>query len=82
MGLYRNNKAAKVGELIECPVCHAKFKKKQYSQAFCCLHCKDMFHNQVDGDRHKYSNNYIPTGDDYEGADDDQWGDCELGIHD
>lgn len=82
MGLYRNNKAAKVGELIECPVCHTKFKKKQYSQAFCCLHCKDMFHNQVDGDRHKYSNNYIPTGDDYEGADDDQWGDCELGIHD
>lgn len=82
MGLYRKNKTAKVGELIECPVCHTKFKKKQYSQAFCCICCKDRFHNQVDGDRHKYNNSYIPTGNDYDGADDDQWGDCELGIHD
>lgn len=26
-GLYRTNKEAKVGEIIECPVCHIKFKK-------------------------------------------------------
>ena len=84
MGLYRKNKIAKVGEIIECPICHTKFKKKQYSQAFCCIQCKDKFHNQVDGDRHKLNTTayYISTGDDYEGADDDQWGDMELGIHD
>ena len=78
MGLYKDNKKAKVGNLIECPVCHKKFKKIQYSQAFCCGHCKDKFHNRHDGDRHKYVNSY----DDYEDGDNDQWGDMELGIHD
>ena len=34
IGLYKENKKAKVGTLIECPVCHTKFKKIQYSQAF------------------------------------------------
>lgn len=29
-GLYRTNKKAKVGEIIECPVCHIKFKKIQW----------------------------------------------------
>ena len=52
MGLYRTNKNAKTGTEIECPVCHTKFKKRQYSQAFCCTRCKDKFHNRVDGDRH------------------------------
>lgn len=56
MGLYKTNKQAKTGTIIECPVCHKKFKKIQYSQAFCCGHCKDKYHNMVDGDRHKYSN--------------------------
>ena len=27
-GLYKTNKKAKVGETIECPICHAKFTKK------------------------------------------------------
>lgn len=53
MGLYRDNKAALVGTEIECPVCHHKFIKRQYSQAFCCGSCKDKFHNRHDGDRHK-----------------------------
>jgi ribosomal protein L37AE/L43A len=53
MGLYKENKAAKVGEQIECPVCHTKFVKKQYSQAFCSTKCKDAFHNGNDGDRHR-----------------------------
>jgi len=86
MGLYKINKQKKVGATIECPVCHKKFLKKQYSQAFCCIRCKDKFHNRVDGDRHKYSdyncnynNNKYPLS--YDGADDDQWGDCDLGIH-
>ena len=53
MGLYKTNKGAKTGTIIECPVCHKKFKKIQYSQAFCCGKCKDKYHNMVDGDRHK-----------------------------
>lgn len=54
MGLYKRNKAAKVGTMIECPVCHTKFKKIQWSQAFCCGHCKDKFHNMHNPDRHRY----------------------------
>lgn len=54
-GLYQTNKAAAVGTTIECPVCHTRFVKRQYSQAFCCTHCKDKFHNRHDGDRHKYT---------------------------
>lgn len=53
-GLYRSNKEAKVGEIIECPVCHTKFTKRQYSQAFCCDQCKDKFHNMRCKDRHRY----------------------------
>lgn len=53
-GLYRINKEAKVGETIECPVCHTKFTKRQYSQAFCCGQCKDKFHNMRCKDRHCY----------------------------
>ena len=56
MGLYKTNKQAKTGTIIECPVCHKRFKKIQYSQAFCCGRCKDKYHNMVDGDRHRYSN--------------------------
>lgn len=82
MGLYKTNKGAKIGTIIECPVCHKKFKKIQYSQAFCCGKCKDKYHNRHDGDRHIYSNynNRYPFS--YDGADDDQWGDGEFGIHD
>lgn len=56
--LYRTNKEAKVGTEIECPVCHTKFIKRQYSQAFCCSQCKDKFHNNCDGDRHRYESSY------------------------
>lgn len=45
MGLYHDNKKAAVGSEIECPVCHKKFKKVQYSQSFCCGECKDRFWN-------------------------------------
>lgn len=45
MGLYHDNKGAPIGTIIECPVCHKKFEKKQYSQAFCSLECKDRFWN-------------------------------------
>lgn len=49
--LYKENKVAKVGREITCPVCGTKFIKKQYSQVFCCGHCKDTFWN-AKGDRH------------------------------
>jgi hypothetical protein len=33
--------------------------------------------------RIEWTNNYIPKYPySYDGADDDQWGDCDLGIHD
>ncbi len=54
-GLYKTNKEAKVHEIIECPVCHTKFEKIQWSQAFCCTQCKDKFHNMQCKDRHRYA---------------------------
>lgn len=39
------NKKSKVGSMITCPVCGKRFFKKQYSQSFCSLHCKDSFWN-------------------------------------
>ena len=55
MGLYKINKQKKVGELIECPVCHTKVVKIQYSQVFCCGNCKDRFWNRHNKDRDKIS---------------------------
>lgn len=51
---YEFNKKEKTGEIIECPICHNKFNKMQYSQAFCCGKCKDKYHNIISGDRHLY----------------------------
>lgn len=89
MGLYKDNKKAKVGTLIECPVCHKKFKKIQYSQAFCCGHCKDKFHNRHDGDRHrstKSKNEFEEDGIDflYSQFDEyhDSWDDYKDGDND
>lgn len=45
MGLYRENKSASVGVEVECPVCHSRFVKKYYQQAFCCKDCKERFWN-------------------------------------
>lgn len=70
-GLYRTNKEAKVGEIIECPVCHIKFKKIQWAQAFCCGHCKDKFWNRQNPDRHKYAD---CSADD--GMPDHDWGEA------
>ena len=49
--LYDENKVAKVGSELICPVCGNRFVKKQYSQAFCSGKCKDKFWNDK-GDRH------------------------------
>ena len=66
MSTYTINKSAKTGEMIECPVCHTVFKKKQYSQAFCCSKCKDKYHNSHDGDRHLHKrDNSIKNKDEH-----------------
>lgn len=49
---YEANKAAKVGEVIVCPICGDKIVKKSYQQAFCCTRCKDAYWNGKK-DRHK-----------------------------
>lgn len=49
---YLTNKTAKVGDMITCPVCGEVFKKRQYSQAFCCRTCKDSYWNNKK-DRHR-----------------------------
>lgn len=59
---YKENKAAKVGIEITCPICGEVFIKKQYSQAFCCSQCKDTYWN-AKGDRH--ANGYY---EDYDNA--------------
>ena len=79
MGLYKTNKKAKTGAIIECPICHTKFKKIQYSQAFCCTQCKDKFHNRNCSDRHKY--NYYEENPDNE-TDLGQFTELDLGTHD
>lgn len=49
---YEENKAAKVGTELVCPVCGKTFTKRQWAQAFCCTKCKDTFWNNK-GDRHR-----------------------------
>ena len=80
MGLYKKNKKAQNGTIIECPICHTKFKKIQYSQAFCCIKCKDKFHNNHDGDRHRY--NYVNNQNPDNETDLGQFTDLDLGTHD
>jgi hypothetical protein len=49
---YAENKAAKVGTELICPICGKTFTKKQWAQTFCCTSCKDRFWNRK-GDRHR-----------------------------
>ena len=51
VGMYLQNKKSKVGSMITCPVCGKRFFKKQYSQAFCSLHCKDVYWNSCQKDK-------------------------------
>lgn len=43
--LYNKNKDSIKGSELECPVCHSKFVKNQYSQSFCSKECKNYFWN-------------------------------------
>lgn len=46
VGNYDLNKSAKVGEKIKCCNCGNEFEKKQYSQVFCKISCKDHYWNK------------------------------------
>ena len=50
---YALNKNAKVGTLICCPICGNLFWKKQYSQVFDTLKCKNTYWDRTKGDRHR-----------------------------
>ena len=42
----RRNEKAKVGTECRCPMCGKKFVKKVYQQKFCCIKCKNNYHNK------------------------------------
>lgn len=42
----RRNEKAKVGTECRCPMCGKKFAKKVYQQKFCCIKCKNNYHNR------------------------------------
>lgn len=42
----RRNEKAKVGTECHCPMCGKKFAKKVYQQKFCCIKCKNNYHNR------------------------------------
>ena len=42
----RCNEKAKVGTECHCPMCGKKFIKKVYQQKFCCIKCKNNYHNK------------------------------------
>lgn len=42
----RLNEKAKVGSECRCPMCGKKFVKKVYQQKFCCIKCKNNYHNK------------------------------------
>lgn len=42
----RRNENAKVGTECHCPMCGKKFIKKVYQQKFCCIKCKNNYHNK------------------------------------
>jgi hypothetical protein len=51
MRRYYDNKNADVGDILYCPSCSKKFKKKHWQQVFCKhkdgTQCKDKYHNTV-----------------------------------
>ena len=53
--LHTNNKKARVGSIIICPICLKKFSKRSYQHVFCrnkgVNNCKDRFWNTMDDTR-------------------------------
>ena len=48
---YQNAKGATVGELLTCPTCAERFRKKTYNQCFCASGCRDTFWNLTKPER-------------------------------
>jgi len=52
---HEANKAVKVGQKINCPVCRKGFKKRSYQHSFCSNrgrgNCKDEYWNNVHPER-------------------------------
>lgn len=42
----KRNEKSKVGSYCRCPMCGKKFIKKVYQQKFCCIKCKNNYHNK------------------------------------
>lgn len=47
----QNAKNAKVGQVVICPNCADKFRKRTYNQCFCCKGCKDNYWNLLKPER-------------------------------
>lgn len=43
---YKENINTCVGNLIKCPICGTEFVKKVKQQKFCCIKCKNKYHNK------------------------------------
>lgn len=56
--LYKLNKMSGVGDELVCPTCGTTCIKKYYQQIFCCISCKDTFHNLVSKKRLKRMKDY------------------------
>jgi len=65
MGRYDQNKSAKIGDVISCPVCDKRFVKRTRDHTFCSNgrrkkggNCKDRYWNTVDDERRERAKAY------------------------
>lgn len=42
----KRNESSNVGTECKCPICKRTFIKKTYQQKFCCIKCKNKYHNK------------------------------------
>lgn len=62
---HKQNKLARIGELIRCPVCNKLIQKKTKDHTFCSNgrrkkggNCKDRYWNTVDDERRERAKTY------------------------
>ena len=64
---YECAKAAKTGEMIACPSCSKRFKKRSWQQAFCSNkgrgNCKDVYWNHTVVERAERAANVVKGRD-------------------
>lgn len=64
---YQKARSAKIGKIIECPVCRKKFVKEIYNKIFCSNQrnhkgsssCKDIYWNTIDERKRQFVRNQI-----------------------